>query len=105
MTTNVYFDGNWTMVQGQPNVFFKVLKFEEGIAEIDVPSTMDVASFARAVAGCFKPHSNFGKMMKKKFESTEHFRAIKFKFNDIPITVTKSNANAEKIIREYFSKL
>ena len=55
------------------------------------------------VAGCFNDDSNFGAEVLRAYNYDENttFTSIKFKFNGVTLTVTKENADAEKIYQEW----
>jgi hypothetical protein len=86
------------------NFEFWVNSFEDGIATVSPSVGCNISTFAEIVAGCFTNESNFKDEVIKAFDCDEEntiFTGIKFKFNDVPILVTKENADEDKIYEEW----
>ncbi len=69
---------------------YTVKAFVKGILVVEPPKGIHIYNFAEKIAGCFKEGSNL-----------RWVKAIYFEFNEVPITVTAENADADKIVRMY----
>lgn len=69
---------------------YTVKAFVKGILVVEPPKGIHIYNFAERIAGCFKEGSNL-----------RWVKAIYFEFNEVPITVTAENADADKIVRMY----
>lgn len=80
-----------------------VTSFEDGVATVDPICGTDINTFAKLIAGCFDEKSNFATELLKGFDLTDNtpFTSIKFVFNGALVTVTKENADANKIFKEW----
>ena len=68
----------------------EVKAFVKGVLTVVPPKGIHISDFANKIAGCFKEGSNL-----------RWVKAICFEFNEVPITVTAENADANKIWRMY----
>ena len=68
----------------------EVKEFIKGVLTVVPPKGIHIYDFAKKIAGCFKEGSNL-----------RWVKAIYFEFNEVPITVTAENADADKIVRMY----
>ena len=111
-TTRVYYEGIWE--HNKTSRIFRTIGnnsirtlwvegFENGIVTVDPVSGCNIKEFAEAVAGCFNDDSNFGTAVLRAYDCDKNttFSGIKFEFNGITLTVTKENADAEKIFQEW----
>lgn len=110
-TTIVYFDEIWdydkttrifrTISPKRETLWVK--SFENGIATIDPMCGTCITEFAAIVAGCFDEESNFGNEVLSAFDCDENttFTGIMFEFNGVTLTVTKENADKDKIYEEW----
>lgn len=82
---------------------FFVEGFENGIATVNPPVIIRIDNFAEAVAGCFDEDSNFGAEVLEAYNCDENvtFIGIKFEFNGVTLTVTKENADKDRIYKEW----
>lgn len=82
---------------------FFVEGFENGIATVNPPVIICIDNFAEAVAGCFDEDSNFGTEVLEAYNCDENatFIGIKFEFNGVTLTVTKENADKDRIYEEW----
>lgn len=80
-----------------------VTSFEDGVATVDPICGTDINTFAKLIAGCFDEKSNFATELLKGFDLPDNtpFTSIKFVFNGALVTVTKENADANKIFKEW----
>ena len=80
-----------------------VTSFEDGVATVDPICGTDINTFAKIIAGCFDEKSNFATELLKGFDVPYNtpFTSIKFVFNGALVTVTKENADANKIFKEW----
>lgn len=76
--------------------------YEGGFATID-PIFCNIYDFAVIVANCFDDESNFAIEVMKAYNCDTPFVGIKFTFNGITLTVTRENANADKICQEWYT--
>lgn len=81
------------------NDYLCVGSFENG--EVTVYAMLDIKTFAKIIAGCFDEKSNFATELLKGYDVHTTFTSIKFKFNGVLVTVTKENADADKIFDEW----
>lgn len=111
-TTRVYFEGIW-----EPNNTSRIFRtigndsirtlwvesFEDGIVTVDPVAGCNINTFAEAVAGCFNDDSNFGTEVLRAYDCDENatFTGIKFEFNGVTLIVTKENADADGIYKEW----
>lgn len=111
-TTRVYFEGIWE--HNNISRIFRTIGndsirnlwvegFEDGIVTVDPVAGCNINIFAEAVAGCFNDDSNFGTEVLRAYDCDENatFTGIKFKFNDVTLIVTKENADADGIYKEW----
>ena len=111
-TTRVYFEGIWE--HNNTSRIFRTIGndsirnlwvegFEDGIVTVDPVAGCNINTFAEAVAGCFNDDSNFGTEVLRAYDCDENatFTGIKFKFNDVTLIVTKENADADGICKEW----
>lgn len=111
-TTRVYYEGIWghnntshifrTIGEDKIRTLW-VEGFEDGIVTVDPVASCNINTFAEAVAGCFNDDSNFGTEVMRAYDCDENttFTGIKFEFNGVTLTVTKENADAERIYQEW----
>lgn len=80
-----------------------VKSFENGMAVFDPMAGENLSDFATLVAGCFEEGSNVEEELQKAYnlDSDAKLTAIQFEFNGEVITVTKENADKDKIVDEY----
>lgn len=110
MITKVCFEGkdkNMCYFETFEGYDLRVKSFEDGIATIDVMMGYEISSFLEVIVGCFSERSNFTRELLYAYNCDKDtvLKGIKFKFNDIPILVTKANADVDKIYAEYCAKL
>ena len=111
-TTRVYFEGIWE--HNNTSRIFRTIGndsirtlwvegFEDGIVTVDPVAGCNINTFAEAVAGCFNDDSNFGTEVLRAYDCDENatFTGIKFKFNGVTLIVTKENADADGIYKEW----
>lgn len=111
-TTHVYYEGIWE--HNDKTHIFRTLGnkairtlwvegFENGIATVDPVAGTSIDTFAEAVAGCFNEDSNFGAEVLKAYNCDENttFIGIKFEFNGVTLTVTKENADKDRIYKDW----
>ncbi len=80
---------------------FYIHEFKNGTAVIEPMVGTEIEDFAKVVVGCFRVKSNFQAKSNKLFNSNQPLEAIEFNFNDVEMTITRENANAEKIVKEW----
>ena len=70
--------------------------FEDSIVTVDPVGGCTITEFANTAAGCFNDDSNFGAEVLRAYNCDENttFTSIKFKFNEVTLTVTKENTDA-----------
>ena len=80
-----------------------VTSFKDGVVTVDPTCGTNINTFARIIAGCFDEKSNFATELLKGFDVPDNtpFTSIKFVFNGALVTVTKENADANKIFNEW----
>ena len=80
-----------------------VIGIEDGIVKVVPYNNCSITEVAEVVAGCFNDDSNFGTAVLRAYDCDENatFTGIKFSFDGVTLTVTKENANAEKIYGEW----
>ena len=111
-TTRVYFEGIWEY--NNTSRIFRTIgndsirtlwveSLKDGIVTVNPVGGCTITEFANTVAGCFNDDSNFGAEVLRAYNYDENttFTGIKFKFNGVTLTVTKENADAEKIYQEW----
>lgn len=79
-----------------------VENFEDGIVTV-TPLACNFNDFVETVSGCFNDDSNFGTEVLRAYNCNENdtFKGIKFEFNGITLTVTKENADVERIYQDW----
>ncbi len=83
-----------------PSIDVECIK--EGIVKIHPPVNAHINEFADFVAGAFEPESNFISVVCKYLKvPIDSFKGISFDFNGFHFTVTKENANAIWIKKEW----
>ena len=111
MTTIIRFDGkyeNYISFGVYKGPLIYVHSFEDGIVEVQPWSDAIIDDFAKIIAGCFAPGSNFEREILKAFKakSSTKVKGIKVVFNDIHVcTATKEEHNARAIARKYFEAI
>lgn len=80
---------------------FFVHAFSDGIALIEPLCGTMIEEFAELIAGCFDEESNFQELLQKVFKERCELKAIVFRFNEVVLTVTELNADADKIYQEW----
>jgi hypothetical protein len=111
-TTQVYFDGIWEhnhtsrifrTIDNDSIRFFWGEGFENGILTVDPSAGCTITEFAKVVAGCFNDDSNFATEVLRAYDCDENatFAGIRFEFNGVTLTVSKENADAERICEEW----
>lgn len=111
-TTRVYFEGIWE--HNNTSRIFRTIGndsirtlcvegFEDGIVTVDPVAGCNINTFAEAVAGCFNDDSNFGTEVLRAYDCDENatFTGIKFEFKGVTLIVTKENADADGIYKEW----
>ena len=111
-TTRVYLEGIWEhnntsrifRTIGNDSIRTLWVKgFEDGIVTVVPVTGCKIDTFAEAVCGCFNDDSNFGTEVLRAYNCDENatFKGIQFEFNRVTLTVTKENADAERIYQEW----
>ena len=111
-TTRVYYEGIWErnnsthIFRTIGNIAIRTLwveGFEDGIVTVNPVVGCNIKTFAAAVAGCFNDDSNFGSEVLRAYDCDEKatFKGIKFECNGVTLTVTKENADVERIYQEW----
>lgn len=110
--TIVYFE-RCTKKYGGTTYVFRILdrkrtailvsSFENGIATIRPMSCMSITQMAEIVEGCFERYSNFAIELSRVFDFNKNIvlKGIKFELNQITVTISKENANQDKIFAEW----
>ena len=82
---------------------FWVTRFENGIATVDPPAGIRIDNFIEAVVGCFDEDSNFGTEVLEAYNCDENATliGIKFEFNGVILTVSKENADKDRIYKDW----
>lgn len=103
--TNRYNDKNIHAFQtSEPSVdTILVSSFENGIATLKTTCGCILEELVDTVVGCFTDGSNFGDEVITAFDCEENdtFTGIKFTFNGVTLTVTKENADRDRICKEW----
>ena len=87
---------------------FRVIEFKDGVVTLDPLCGTMFEPYAKIIAGCFAPGSNFEREILKAFKakSSTKVKGIKVVFNDIHVcTATKEEHNARAIARKYFEAI
>lgn len=110
-TTRVYFEGIWECndtsrifrIIGNDSFTLWVEGFEDGIVTVDPVANCKIHTFAEAIAGCFNDDSNFGTEVLRAYNCNKNdtFKGIKFEFSGVTLIVTKENADADRIYKEW----
>ena len=83
-----------------------VEKIKDGIITILPPTGSHINTFTEFVAGIFDAKSNFASVVCDRLKvPEEEFKGIEFEFNEIKLTVTKENADATKLYKEWLAKI
>ncbi len=114
--TRVYFEGIWkydntshifrTIGNKAINTLW-VESFDNGIVTVGPTTGCTLNDFAEILEGCFNEKSNFGTEVMKAYNCDENttFTGIRFKFNNVTVTVTKENANKDAILKEWHDRI
>jgi hypothetical protein len=87
-----------------PEVFVEGVK--DGIFQIDAPIGALITEFLKFVVGIFEPDSNFASFVCEKFGVPESsFKGVSFEFNEVKLTVTKENANADELFKYWKAEI
>ncbi len=83
-----------------PNIDVEYIK--DGIVKIYPPAKAHINEFAEFVAGAFDAESNFASVICEHLKvPVDSFKGISFDFNDFHFEITKENANAKWILKEW----
>ena len=87
-----------------PSRHLQIMEVKDGFVIIEPYAGDNIVDFAEIIAGCFNEDSNFFAKVLQAYDydaSEITFKGIKFVFNDVPVTVTKENADVEKILQQW----
>ena len=80
--------------------------YQNGIVSIYPPAGTPIKEFVEFVSGIFHPDSNFASAVCEQYNvSSDTFRAIKFEFNEVTITVTKYDSDANHIYQKWYAEM
>ena len=95
-----------TTLDKQKEYYIWVQSYKDGIVKLDPMIGFGIDKLALIVSGCFNKYSNFSAELKKVFlKEKKDLEKIVFKFNDVPMVVTKTNSDSNLIVSEWEKRL
>ncbi len=87
-----------------PKIYFYVLSFEKGIAEVEIRKGTSIYETASIVQECFNKKANFGEQLRKVFGVGDELVEFKCKCHAISLSAKEENCSGDQIIEQYISK-
>ena len=81
---------------------FGVTNFENGIVTVVSQVNFSLATLIEVLHNSLRPDSNFNEELSKVFGKNEEIKSFSFKFNEIPLEVTK-NTYEEELFHRYIN--